>query len=63
MSNETGVRRCSPPHVPPPSCEYTCTGVWLTLIGSDQVRPPSVDFERPISSRAPPLNRESHQAT
>jgi hypothetical protein len=41
----------------------TGTGVWLTLIGSDHVRPPSVDFERPISSRAPPLNRESHQAT
>jgi hypothetical protein len=35
MSTETGVRRCSPPHVPPPSCEYTIQASVGSVVGSD----------------------------
>src|SRR3989454_2747961 len=37
------------------------TGVWLTLLGVDHVRPPSVDIENATSSNRKPLKRESCQ--
>src|SRR5260370_19279398 len=36
-------------------------GVWFTLMGLDQVRPPSVDMEKAISSWAKLLKRPSAQ--
>src|SRR6266852_7961021 len=38
-------------------------GVWLILIGSDQVKPPSVDIEKAMSSWVKPLKRPSDQTT
>src|ERR1700722_2717240 len=38
-------------------------GVWLASIGVLQVRPPSVDSENAMLSKAPPLKRLSCQTT
>jgi hypothetical protein len=38
-------------------------GVWLTLIGADHVRPPSVDFDIAMSLWSPPLKRLSSHTT